>query len=231
MLRRRAGHRVHAFRRRGRRAPSARAADRVGVRDGKKRAIEGNGEPSERRPSLAIEVQNVSGCEPLPKALAIRSWAALPVLGARRRGELTVRIVDTHESAELNARYRGKKGPTNVLVFPAASAPESAAARELLPFGDVVICAEVVEREAREQGKPLAAHWAHMVVHGALHLQGYDHETDARRAAHGAARARAARAAGLSRSDYRWHVKWAKNRAPTPLPRGLQGAARNCKIK
>ena len=77
----------------------------------------------------------------------------------------------------LNLRYRGKKGATNVLSFP-ARAPRRRPRRsgELLPFGDVVICAEVVEREAREQGKAPAAHWAHMVVHGALHLQGYDHE-------------------------------------------------------
>ena len=81
-------------------------------------------------------------------------------------------------STELNSRYRGKEGPTNVLSFSArgAEAPP-AAADELLPFGDVVICAEVVEREAREQGKAPAAHWAHMVVHGTLHLQGYDHES------------------------------------------------------
>ena len=83
-------------------------------------------------------------------------------------------VVAAEESAELNSRYRGKNGPTNVLSFP-AEAP-AAAVDELLPFGDVVICADVVEREAREQGKAPAAHWAHMVVHGVLHLQGYDHE-------------------------------------------------------
>jgi probable rRNA maturation factor len=88
-----------------------------------------------------------------------------------------VRVVDERESAELNSRYRGKKGATNVLSFPAESpAPPKATAVDLLPFGDVVICAAVVEREARAQGKLLAAHWAHMIVHGALHLQGYDHE-------------------------------------------------------
>ena len=64
------------------------------------------------------------------------------------------------------------------LSFPADAPPIGGTPRELLPFGDLVICAEVVEREAREQGKPLAAHWAHMVVHGALHLQGYDHENE-----------------------------------------------------
>jgi probable rRNA maturation factor len=106
----------------------------------------------------------------------MRRWVR-SALAAGVRGELTVRIVDAGESAALNSRYRGKRGPTNVLSFPAdESEPPAAAAEELLPFGDLVVCAEVVEREAREQGKPLAAHWAHMLVHGALHLQGYDHE-------------------------------------------------------
>jgi probable rRNA maturation factor len=126
--------------------------------------------------SLAIEVQNVSGFEPLPRALSIRSWAALPFSGERRSGELTVRIVDAHESAVLNGKYRDQRGPTNVLAFPSET-PELPGA-ELLPVGDLVICAEIVAREAAEQGKPLEAHWAHIVIHGALHLLGYDHATD-----------------------------------------------------
>jgi probable rRNA maturation factor len=85
-----------------------------------------------------------------------------------------LRIVTAEESADLNSRYRGKPGPTNVLSFPAE--PPAGPGDELLPFGDVVMCAAVVEREAHEQGKEPAAHWAHMVVHGVLHLQGYDHE-------------------------------------------------------
>jgi probable rRNA maturation factor len=108
----------------------------------------------------------------------MRKWAR-SALADDVRGELTVRIVDESEGAELNTRYRGKKGATNVLSFPAESAEPptgSSDADGLLPFGDVVICAAVVEREEREQGKPLAAHWAHMVVHGTLHLQGFDHE-------------------------------------------------------
>ena len=74
----------------------------------------------------------------------------------------------------MNLRYRGKAGPTNVLSFPAEvpDLPDS----ELLPIGDVVVCAEVVAAEAAAQGKALEAHWAHMVVHGVLHLSGYDHE-------------------------------------------------------
>ena len=89
-------------------------------------------------------------------------------LGARK-GELTIRIVGPAESRDLNHRYRGKDKPTNVLSFP----------YEEQPIGDLVICASVVAEEAREQGKPLRAHWAHMVVHGCLHLDGYDHERTA----------------------------------------------------
>jgi probable rRNA maturation factor len=111
----------------------------------------------------------------VPAAAELERWAR-SALGDGVRGELTVRVVGEAESAEMNARYRGKRGPTNVLSFPAEVPAAADAGAEVLPFGDLVICADVVAREAREQGKPLAAHWAHMVVHGALHLQGYDHE-------------------------------------------------------
>jgi probable rRNA maturation factor len=85
--------------------------------------------------------------------------------------EVTVRFVDEAEGRELNARYRGKDTPTNVLSFPYAPPPEMA--------GDLVVCAPVVLREAAEQGKAPEAHFAHLIVHGMLHLQGYDHESDA----------------------------------------------------
>jgi probable rRNA maturation factor len=126
---------------------------------------------------VVVTVQNSRRGAGVPAAAELKRWAR-SALEAGVRGELTVRVVDEGESAQLNSVYRGKKGPTNVLSF-RAEVPPAAARRtgELLPFGDVAICAEVVEREAREQGKPLAAHWAHMVIHGALHLQGYDHET------------------------------------------------------
>ena len=125
---------------------------------------------------MVVTVQNTVGAVRVPEAAKVRKWVR-SALADDVRGELTVRIVDAKEIAALNSRYRGKKGSTNVLSFPAmGSEPSLADVDELLPFGDLVICAEVVEREAREQGKPLAAHWAHMVVHGALHLQGYDHE-------------------------------------------------------
>jgi probable rRNA maturation factor len=127
-----------------------------------------------RARAVVVTVQNAAPAAGVPARAELRKWARA-ALTADVRGELTVRIVGEHESAELNARYRGKAGPTNVLSFRAES-PALETGGELLPYGDVVICAEVVAREAREQGKPLAAHWAHMVVHGALHLQGYDHE-------------------------------------------------------
>jgi probable rRNA maturation factor len=122
---------------------------------------------------VVVTVQNAAGGARVPEAAQLRKWAR-SALADDVRGELTVRVVDESEIAALNSRYRGKKGATNVLSFRAEPPPDGV--EELLPFGDVVICAEVVEREAREQGKPLAAHWAHMIVHGTLHLQGYDHE-------------------------------------------------------
>jgi len=125
--------------------------------------------------AVVVTVQNAAARgTAVPKPAELKRWA-LSALNDDVRGELTLRIVDEDESAELNSRYRGKKGATNVLSFE-AEAPAAPRGKELLPYGDVVICAAVVAREAREQGKPLAAHWAHMVVHGALHLQGYDHE-------------------------------------------------------
>jgi probable rRNA maturation factor len=126
-----------------------------------------------RSRAVAVTVQNAAARARVPAVATLRAWARR-ALEPGARGELTVRIVDAEESAALNSRYRGKRGPTNVLAFPADSPP--ARGDELLPLGDIVICAAVVQREARAQGKPPAAHWAHMVVHGVLHLQGYDHE-------------------------------------------------------
>ncbi|QIM63011.1 rRNA maturation RNase YbeY [Pasteurellaceae bacterium Orientalotternb1] len=88
--------------------------------------------------------------------------------------EITVRIVDEAESHDLNLTYRGKDKPTNVLSFP-FEVPEGI---EMPLLGDLVICRQVVEKEAEEQQKPLVAHWAHLAIHGTLHLLGYDHLTD-----------------------------------------------------
>ena len=101
-----------------------------------------------------------------PKKNHIRRWAQAAL---RRDAQVTVRLVGEDEGRSLNHDYRGKDYATNVLSFPYDSEP--------VICGDLVICAPVVEREAREQGKALDAHYAHLVVHGVLHLQGYDHET------------------------------------------------------
>ena len=116
-----------------------------------------------------------------PRARDIATWASTAIGRRAAGGELGVRVVGSAESRRLNARYRGKDKPTNVLSFPAAPLPGNQAG-DSRPLGDLVICAQVVRSEARAQRKPLAAHWAHLVVHGALHLVGYDHvrERDAR---------------------------------------------------
>jgi probable rRNA maturation factor len=93
---------------------------------------------------------------------------------ASKECEISVRIVDEAEIADLNATYRNKQGPTNVLAFPAAVSDEI----PLLPLGDIVISAPTIRREAREQGKTEQAHWAHMIVHGTLHLLGFDHQNN-----------------------------------------------------
>lgn len=130
---------------------------------------------------LAIEIQRACTSADVPPDAELRRLLAL-ALGDAAAGEVTLRIVDEAESAELNRRYRGKPGPTNVLAFPAGgfAAPlTDEIADETLPLGDVVVCGPVVEREAAEQSKPAFAHWAHIVVHGALHLIGYDHVSSA----------------------------------------------------
>jgi probable rRNA maturation factor len=123
---------------------------------------------------LALEVQQVSDMRDVPGEADLRAWALAALDGHGEAAELLIRIVDAAESRELNARYRHQDKPTNVLSFPFEAPPGI----ETGLLGDLVICAPVVAREAREQGKPAAHHWAHMVVHGVLHLRGYDHADD-----------------------------------------------------
>ena len=119
--------------------------------------------------------RRVRGWAPPRRELA--NWASM-ALGRRASGrEIGVSVVGPAESRRLNARYRGRDKPTNVLSFPVAETP--VAGGEPRPLGDLVICPQVLRSEAREQKKTLRAHWAHLVVHGALHLIGYDHERDA----------------------------------------------------
>jgi probable rRNA maturation factor len=118
-----------------------------------------------------IVVQYAGSRRGIPSPHSLRRYAAAG-LGARAV-ELVIRVVGRAESARLNARYRGKHKPTNVLSF----TYHEGRARRI--EGDLVLCAPVVAREAREQGKTPAAHWAHLVVHGVLHLRGYDHQNAA----------------------------------------------------
>lgn len=117
----------------------------------------------------------------VPKTSLLRKWAKCALSKKIKSAEVTLRIVDIQEMTELNSTYRKKNGPTNVLSFP-FNLPEDIEL-EIPLLGDIVICAEVVNKEAKEQGKSQEAHWAHMIVHGIFHLLGYDHETDKEAAA------------------------------------------------
>lgn len=154
---------------------------------------------------LAVTVQMASSRRGVPHARSLNRWAQAACVAhlarnkvaplARHENEqlprgdkalaLTIRIVGAAESRRLNRTWRDKDKPTNVLSFPAvplspgaSGLPPRFPAKNVSELGDLAICAPVVAREAREQGKSPQAHWAHMVVHGVLHLLGYDHEND-----------------------------------------------------
>ncbi|AMO58339.1 hydrolase [Endozoicomonas montiporae] len=124
--------------------------------------------------NVFIDIQIASDSSSLPSEEDFQLWAEAAVGTHRDEAEISLRIVDTEEGAELNQQWRQKQGPTNVLSFPS----DLPAELELPLLGDLVVCAPVVEREAGEQKKSLQAHWAHMIVHGTLHLLGYDHIDD-----------------------------------------------------
>ncbi len=125
---------------------------------------------------LTLDLQ-IADHHTMPNKKAIRHWikAALAVAHRTQHTELTVRLVNDQEIQALNRDYRHKDAPTNVLSFP-FEAPTELASFPLI--GDIIICALVVEQEAIAQNKPLDHHWAHMLIHGVLHLLGYDHLTD-----------------------------------------------------
>jgi len=122
---------------------------------------------------LDLQIASESS-EGLPAESDFQQWLEAVLPQFQEESEVTIRIVDEAESQELNMTYRGKDKSTNVLSFPFEAPP----GMELPLLGDLVICRQVVELEAREQNKALNAHWAHMVVHGSLHLLGYDHIID-----------------------------------------------------
>jgi probable rRNA maturation factor len=122
---------------------------------------------------ITVDIDNAVSDAWTPTAHDIEQWVNV-ALQKQAPAEINIRIVSAEESAHLNQTYRGKPGATNVLSFP-ADIPEVVQSPLL---GDLVICASVLEKEAAEQHKPLGAHWAHIVIHGVLHLLGYDHIGD-----------------------------------------------------
>jgi len=121
--------------------------------------------------AITLDLQNDDAFDNLPEARRFQTWVEAALQQDYAELQQTVRIVDAAESRDLNYRYRGKDSPTNVLAFPSDSGYLGYAC-----LGDLVICAPVVATEAAEQGKAEEAHWAHLVVHGMLHLQDFDHQ-------------------------------------------------------
>lgn len=123
--------------------------------------------------TIELDIQNATECSSVPSAERFNQWVGGALRG-RGDFELTLRLVDVPESRELNARFRGKNKPTNVLSFPAGLPPGV----DTPLLGDIVICAPLVQEEAVAQEKTVQAHWAHLVIHGVLHLLGYDHQNE-----------------------------------------------------
>ena len=121
-----------------------------------------------------VEIQIIFTSPEQPSEAQIQLWIDTALTDIQRDTEIVVRIVDEQESAELNETYRHKQGATNILSFP-VEIPEGI---DLNLLGDLVICAPVLEKEAQQQGKILDHHWAHIIIHGVLHLLGYDHLDD-----------------------------------------------------
>ncbi|AFV00591.1 rRNA maturation RNase YbeY [Simiduia agarivorans] len=124
---------------------------------------------------ITLDTERASRAPNLPDQAQLERWVCAAIGARRKEAEVSLLIVDEAQGQALNRDYRGKDYPTNVLSFPADLPPEL----NLPLLGDLVVCAPVVAREATEQGKSETAHWAHMLVHGTLHLLGYDHIEDA----------------------------------------------------
>lgn len=138
--------------------------------------------------SVVLDVQNPNNIESLPTFLAMKSWceAALQAQSQQRAFEntlsLLIRVIDNDESTTLNQNYRNKEGPTNVLSFP-NDTPDfmreiSELSKQNSHLGDLLICEPLIYKEAIQQGKSVISHWAHLIIHGTLHLQGFDHITE-----------------------------------------------------
>ncbi len=130
---------------------------------------------------LILSIENACNAANIPDDEEIESWVLTTLsLQSEHDGitELGLRIVDRNEISQLNTTYRKKDGPTNILSFPFDLPPGFTEPGNQTILGDIVACSDVIEHEAKQQHKPLKAHWAHMIVHGTLHLLGYDHQDD-----------------------------------------------------
>lgn len=122
-----------------------------------------------------LDIQRIVDLDSLPNDDDLQLWVEKALANYSQDAEVVIRIVDTQEMTELNSQYRSKQGATNILSFP-FELPDGVEGIDLL--GDLVVCAAVLEQEAKQQNKALSAHWAHIIIHGVLHLLGYDHLTD-----------------------------------------------------
>ncbi len=129
---------------------------------------------SQKPPATQLQIDVACDENELPTTRDFQTWVDAALLPKHPHKEMSIRIVSRDEIAELNATYRKKNGPTNVLSFPV----DLPAGVDVPLLGDLIICAEVVAAEAHTQNKSLQSHWAHMVIHGTLHLLGYDHQSD-----------------------------------------------------
>ena len=121
-----------------------------------------------------VDIQSAVEDQALPDEAAFQRWVDMALSGRRDQAEVCIRVVSLEESRELNLTWRGQDKPTNVLSFPFEAPPGI----DTHLIGDLAICADVVAAEAEEQQKALESHWAHMVIHGVLHLIGFDHIND-----------------------------------------------------
>jgi probable rRNA maturation factor len=130
--------------------------------------------------TVRVDVELATGTATSPTTNEIAHWVRQAIVVAQRGSdsEVSVRIVDESEMQALNREFRGKDKPTNVLSFPAGDI-KGLPSGARIPLGDIIVCASVVRAEAEEQGKSLGDHWAHMLIHGTLHLLGFDHVQDA----------------------------------------------------
>jgi probable rRNA maturation factor len=142
-----------------------------------KRTKTTSGKPERIAPQLSLAVQYAVAEPAVPTRAQFRRWVKATLANHRAaQAAITLRVVGSAEGRRLNTRYRRQRRATNVLSFGYGTEPSSR--RPKILSGDIVLCAPVIAREARAQGKTLAAHYAHLTVHGMLHLQGYDHQRD-----------------------------------------------------